>query len=302
MEKGRMNKTTLEKLDACPLCGAVRITDIDRERCICRCNGCGLVFDNPRPTMEALRDYYSGRDKYDRWLLHESERETLWKRRLGNIHRQKRTGSLLDIGAGTGQFLPVARTHFIKVKGTELSGSACAIAKERYGIVLLEGDVDNIDFKGERFDVVTLFHVLEHVSRPGAFLERVKELIAPSGTLVIAVPNELFSLRGRGKAVIKRVLGMLGIRRFRIYGAYGFSKIEFGALHDEVHLSHFSTGTLCTALECIGFRVVNRSLDPFFVAAGPARWFETAYYHALLALYRTSGINAYDTLWVEAQR
>jgi 2-polyprenyl-3-methyl-5-hydroxy-6-metoxy-1,4-benzoquinol methylase len=292
----------LEQVKECILCAAKQLQVIDAERNLCRCGTCGLVFDNPRPTMNALREYYSGREKYDEWLRHEHERENLWKRRLGKISIGTHRGSLLDIGAGTGQFLHAARSRFAKVQGTELSVRACTIARERYGIALLEGDVASIDFKGERFDVVTLFHVLEHVPYPGIFLGQVKELLSPGGSLFIAVPNELFSLRCRAKALVKRALKGIGIRRFKMYGAYGFSKIAFGALHDEVHLSHFSTGTLCAALKRQGFTIVGRSLDPFFVAAGPRRWFETAYYYSLSALHRLYGINIYDTLWIEARR
>ncbi|MBN1128404.1 MAG: class I SAM-dependent methyltransferase [Chitinispirillaceae bacterium] len=290
-----------ERIDKCPLCDGPEIAAIDVERCMYRCASCGLVFDNPRPTIEALAAYYSAGDKYEHWIARPAERDRLWKRRLRAVLRARRSGSLLDVGAGTGQFLHFAKKHFAPVRGTELSASACAIAKERYGIDLVRGTVETIDFGNERFDVVTAFHVLEHVPYPGEFLRRVGELLAPEGVLIIAVPNELHSLRGRVKAFVKQSLKFAGVSRFQAYGKYGFSRILFGARHDEVHLSHFTESTLRRALEQQGFCVERAALDPFYVARWPASWFERAHYFLMSAVYAVTRRNWYDTIWVEAR-
>jgi 2-polyprenyl-3-methyl-5-hydroxy-6-metoxy-1,4-benzoquinol methylase len=291
-----------ERLDACPSCDGTGIVSIDADRYLCRCAECGLVFDNPRPTIEALAAYYSAGDKYNRWLARPAARDRLWQRRLRAVLRARRGGSLLDVGAGTGHFLHFAREYFSPVKGTELSASACAIAKERYGIILAEGDVERIDFGDERFDVITLFHVLEHVPYPGRFLTRLNDLCTPGGVLVVAVPNELFSLKTRLKAVVKQALKWLGLKRFQVYGKFGFSKIIFGSLHDEVHLSHFSERTVRRALEKQGFSIERTALDPYSAARWPASWFERIYYLFMNAIYSITQRNWYDTLWIEARK
>jgi 2-polyprenyl-3-methyl-5-hydroxy-6-metoxy-1,4-benzoquinol methylase len=297
-----MINNTSEHLDACPLCNRPGLVIIDRNINLCRCNGCGLVLDNPRPTIEALQAYYSGEDKYDHWIANEALRDRLWSRRLAKILRRRSGGSLLDVGAGTGQFLAHAKKHFHPVAGTELSASACAIAREKYGFALLAGSIEDIDFKDQRYSMITLFHVLEHVPYPLRFLRRCRDLLPPGGMLVIAVPNELFSLRRYLKTVVKRALKAAGVARFRIYGAYGFSRIEFGEFHDEVHLSHFTSPTLCRTLEKEGFTVTEASLDPYYVASFPRSLFESIYYLILLLVHRLSGVNVYDTIWITAEK
>jgi SAM-dependent methyltransferase len=292
----------MEQVKECTLCNAQQLKVIDAELCLSRCEACGLVFDNPRPAAAALAAYYSGRDKYEQWLYDIDKRGKLWQRRLRKILKVRKSGSLLDIGAGIGQLLHHAQSHFTRLRGTEVSQSACSIARERYAIILDEGDIKNIDFGNERFDVITLFHVIEHVPFPGAFLSRVRELCAPGGVIIVAAPNELESARGWLKALVKQALKRCGLSRFQVYGKFGFSRIAFNALHDEIHLSHFNRRTLVLALERTGFTVTNISLDPFFVAGWPASWLEQAYYLISSAVFSMTGKNQYDTLWIEAEK
>jgi SAM-dependent methyltransferase len=109
-------------------------------------------------------------------------------------------------------------------------------------------------------------------------------------------------VRGRLKACIKHVLKWCGLKRFQVYGKFGFSRIAFGALHDEIHVSHFNRRTIVQAIELAGFTVTNVSLDPFFVAGWPASWIEHAYYLISSALFSITGRNRYDTLWIEAEK
>src|ERR1039457_4859130 len=153
----------LETLSACPLCGRETIRTIDTATNICECEPCGYVFDNPRPAVDELIAFYSQPTKYDSWLAEEKARDLLWERRLKLLLPELNRGSLLDVGTGIGQFLDVARPHFSSVCGTEVSESAIAIARKKYGLDLLRGEIGTIDFGSMRFDNVTLFHVLDHV-------------------------------------------------------------------------------------------------------------------------------------------
>jgi 2-polyprenyl-3-methyl-5-hydroxy-6-metoxy-1,4-benzoquinol methylase len=94
-----------------------------------RCNECGFIFRNPRPSAAEISAYYSGETQYDAWLGNEKAREAMWERRLRKLLRYRACGALLDAGTGTGQFLHIARSHF-NVEGTEVSASAVKIAKE----------------------------------------------------------------------------------------------------------------------------------------------------------------------------
>jgi len=93
--------------------------------------------------------------------------------------------TVLDIGAGTGDFLQACKKNHWKVAGVEPNLQAREIAKSKN--VLLEKDLSF--FKGQKFDVITLWHVLEHVENLETYTQILKDLLKESGTLLIAVPN-----------------------------------------------------------------------------------------------------------------
>jgi SAM-dependent methyltransferase len=94
-------------------------------------------------------------------------------------------GSVADIGAGTGAFLEAASKNGWKVSGVEPSVKARTFAKERG--INLESSID--DLKGQQYDVVTLWHVLEHLPDLESTVNKISELVKPGGSLIIAVPN-----------------------------------------------------------------------------------------------------------------
>jgi hypothetical protein len=98
-----------ELLQQCNVCNSTVLEVVDPDCNIVRCQACGYIFDNPRPTTEELITFYSRPTQYDSWLIELDVRDRLWKRRLSKLHPTKKPGSLLDIGTGIGQFLDVAR-------------------------------------------------------------------------------------------------------------------------------------------------------------------------------------------------
>ncbi|MEZ4857354.1 MAG: class I SAM-dependent methyltransferase [Flavobacteriaceae bacterium] len=94
-------------------------------------------------------------------------------------------GSLLDIGAGTGEFLKYAKNKNWKVNGVEVNESARNLASEKG--INLKKSID--DFQGNQFDVVTLWHVLEHLPNLEKTITQIESLVNEGGTLLIAVPN-----------------------------------------------------------------------------------------------------------------
>src|SRR5580704_6837065 len=93
-----------EFLDKCLLCDSGTIEVLDPACNIARCCVCGFVFDNPRPALEELIRFYSQPTKYDSWLVELGPRERIWTRRLRMLLPFRKEGSLLDVGAGIGQF------------------------------------------------------------------------------------------------------------------------------------------------------------------------------------------------------
>jgi SAM-dependent methyltransferase len=288
----------LECLSACPLCGTEHIRTTDEGSNICECEPCGYVFDNPRPTIESLVAFYSQPSKYDSWLSEEQARDQLWRRRLKQLLRIRKPGSLLDIGSGIGQFLDVARPYFSSVSGTEVSESAIEIARKKFGLELLRGEIHTVDFGSAQFDNITIFHVLEHVPNPRLVVEKCARLLAPGGVLVIAVPNDVQSLRAR----TKRLLRTVGVPKFRKTGRLGLPRIVLDGSISEIHLSHFTPIALKRLVERFGFSVVWNTLDPYYVASGRASLTETGYYECCRALKFVSGMNLYDTILLVARR
>jgi len=272
-----------ELLRDCDLCGSLRLTEIDGAASVCRCEACGLVFDNPRPTIDELVRFYSTPGKYDDWLMDEVLRHKLWLRRLKLMRKDFHPGNVLDVGSGIGQFVKLAGEHYEPATGTEVSTVAITIARERYGVELHEGELLNLDLPIGAFDNITMFHVLEHVPSPRVLLERAHELLRPGGHLYIAVPNDVPAAYQREKAVPAT-------------NSLGLDKIHLDGSMSEIHLSHFRPEVLRDALARRGFIVKRQTLDPYFVASGLRRvkaegrlvWHRVASHLASEIMYDTS--------------
>jgi len=309
------NDEELETLSRCGLCGGSMITSIDPANRICRCEQCGYVFDNPRPTLRAIVAFYSQLGKYDSWLKEEECRSLHYRRRLKILKQHRSSGLLLDVGTGTGQFLSIARESFT-VLGTEVSESAVRIAKNKYGLDVKQGQVEDIHFD-TRFDVITLFHVLEHVPNPVSTLRRCRELLNSDGILVAAVPNDLVG----SKAIVKRLLALAGIGGFkgRRYGLGGIrldgSLTEVHLLNftprrgfflpnsptTEIHLSHFTPTVLRRLVERSGLTAICGGLDPYTHATGIRKTADDVHFAICSFILRFSGLNLYDTILVVAK-
>lgn len=287
----------LETLLACPSCGGDRIRTLDAVANICICESCRYIFDNPRPAVEELVRFYSQPTKYDAWLAEEAAREKLWARRLKLLRPVMKGGSLLDVGAGIGQFLNLARPYFASVQGTEVSESALEIARKKYGLCLRRGEIQAIDFDDQRFDNITIFHVLEHVPNPRLVLLRCAELLAPGGVLVTAVPNDVQSLRSRAR----RLLVALGKGSFSRNATLGLPRLTLDGSNAEIHLSHFTAASLQKLVERCGFSVSARALDPYYTTTGPRGWKSSGFYQFCRAVNAVFGMNLYDTILMVAR-
>jgi 2-polyprenyl-3-methyl-5-hydroxy-6-metoxy-1,4-benzoquinol methylase len=264
----------------CPGCLGGRFSPLPEREFLSLCGDCGLVFDNPRPTAEVIAAYYNKETQYDTWVQNLEARDRLWRRRLRKMRRHKKPGSLLDVGTGIGQFLHLAREEYGPVVGTEISSSAIEIAKRLYNLEVLKGTIESLPI-AERFDNLTAFHVLEHVHRPGAFLERCHQLLTPGGLLFLAVPNDLGSLAARtGKHTLAPVM-----------------------LSDaEIHLSHFRKKSLSKILSRCGFDVIHVSIDPFWVDSASREGLQKARYIGMGMLQQLTQINLYPTTWAVAKK
>jgi 2-polyprenyl-3-methyl-5-hydroxy-6-metoxy-1,4-benzoquinol methylase len=153
-----------------------------------------LLITFPQPDKHNLSKYYESED----YISHTDGKRSLFekiyhfiknialKNKLDLINSlQHQKGNLLDIGAGTGNFLALARTDGWKITGIEPNEKAKNIAQNKGGLF-----VDNTaDLTDRSFDVITMWHVLEHVPDVEKQIKELKRLLKPSGTIIIAVPN-----------------------------------------------------------------------------------------------------------------
>jgi SAM-dependent methyltransferase len=287
-----------ERVERCPACGGRDQHPVDEVAGLSMCGACRLTFANPRPTLASLTAYYSTPAKYDAWLAEEPERDALWDRRVAIVNRHKKPGTLLDVGAGIGQFLARARPCFRGVCGTEISESAIRIATERYGLTMFAGALAAIDFRGATFDNVSLFHVLEHMHDPAGDLARCRDLLTERGMIFIAVPNDLRSWELRIKTLLRRARGRLPAH----VGPSGIPRLALDGSVDEIHLSQFTAGSLRRLMERCGFEPVALTLDPYFVRRGFRSLLHRTYYRAHQAVHRLSGVNGYNAILAIGRR
>ncbi|UOK43125.1 MULTISPECIES: class I SAM-dependent methyltransferase [Flavobacterium] len=153
-----------------------------------------LLKTDPQPSLELLPKYYESED----YISHTDSKRSLFEKAYHFIKRkairdkvnlitklQPKKGSLLDIGAGTGDFLHEAIKQNWNCTGIEPSEKAKAIAISK-GVSFA---VDLASLENESFDVITMWHVLEHVPDLQKQIAELKRLLKPTGTIIIAVPN-----------------------------------------------------------------------------------------------------------------
>lgn len=232
---------------------------------IARCRECGLLYQRPRVRDEHLVECYP--DHYPRhqepsprvpfkgsaarvravgWALatglgYERLRDSagllvrlrgrlLLRRLRWDCIPWRGQGRLLDVGCGSGAALGVARALGWQVAGIEMDQAAAEKAR-RFTEAIHAGDALTAPFAAGRFDVVTAFHVLEHVPDPVSVARRMLEWLAPGGLLIIEVPNA----GGLGAALFGRAWSGLELPR---------------------HLSHFSPESLTRVMERAGGQVL----------------------------------------------
>jgi 2-polyprenyl-3-methyl-5-hydroxy-6-metoxy-1,4-benzoquinol methylase len=168
-----------------------------------QCKSCGFRFTNPRPENKKLPDYY----KSENYISHSENPKNLidkiynivrnytlkQKYKLVNkYHSQSELISpalnILDIGCGTAEFLKLFKQNKWQVYGIEPNESARDIAQTRNGIVTFNENYIN-EFSDNQFNVITLWHVLEHVPDIKSLITDIKRIINKKGILIIAIPN-----------------------------------------------------------------------------------------------------------------
>lgn len=194
----------LETISSCPICESTSLEDYldctdylvsGKTFSINKCTNCDFVFTNPRPDRISIIKYY----KSDVYVSHSNKsnspinvvyriirKYTLYQK-LRMINRFATQGRLLDYGCGTGHLISYAQSKGWNVTGIEPDPNARKIAANSISKDRLFNSIDELE--DEKFNVITLFHVLEHIHDLNQTVSKILESLSDQGILIIAVPN-----------------------------------------------------------------------------------------------------------------
>jgi len=226
-----------------------------------------MLVTHPQPSLEKLPSYYESvnyishtdgnRSLFEK--MYQFVKSIALKNKLKLINSQSPKGKILDIGAGVGDFLAVCKKDGWETTGIEPSEKAKTISQNK-GVSF----VDNLtELENQSFDIITMWHVLEHVPDLEHQIKELKRLIKPTGTIIIAVPN------------------------FNSFDANYYGKF-WAAFDAPIHLWHFSK----TAIQKL-FAKENLNL----VKVLPMK-FDSFYVSLLSEKYKTGKMNYFKAFWI----
>ena len=264
----------------CPVCGAANWKSIfdckdfsisQQQFSLAECENCSLRITVGAPDKESIGPYY----KSEEYISHTNTNKGIvnqlyqWvrkymlskKRKLIEDVSGKRVGALLDYGSGTGAFVRYMKVAGWMTTGIEPDTDARKVASEQFQIDLLEaGTLQNL--QPCQFDVITLWHVLEHVHDLQLTIQKLKDLLKPDGVLIIAVPN------------------------YTSLDAYHYG--PYWAAYDVPrHLYHFSPYAMEQLMNNNGLRVIIKK----------PLWFDSFYVSLLSSRYQFGKTNYVDGFW-----
>lgn len=227
-----------------------------------------MLITFPQPELRNLGKYYESED----YISHTDNKRSLFEKayhfvknialqnKLNLINKEQvNKGKILDIGAGTGDFLLTATNNGWETIGIEPSEKAKNIARQK-GIAFVD---ETVVLENHSFDVITMWHVLEHVPDLDAQINELKRLLKPTGTLIVAVPN------------------------FKSFDANHYH--AYWAAYDvPIHFWHFSKKSI---------KLLFQRVDMDLVKVLPMK-FDSFYVSLLSEKYRSGKMNYFKAVWI----
>lgn len=253
--RGGTQKSTYERDEViqwlCPLCSSGEEVRIKTERKVLgvvRCKNCDLMRINPRlvhpeKIYQGKAEIYSEEFRLVRTGKFPHHRDTNYLADLKLISKYKPTGNFLDIGSHTGSFLRLARGKGWTLTGLEPSPQLGQLAREWWGLDIVQGFVETANLPSSHYDVVSLTDVFEHISNPAEVLQSIRRFVKPDGIIFIKVPNGKCNLL---KYWVRKFVGRPSDDDFDSYE----------------HVIHYEEKTLRRMLEENGFDALEFTIEP----------------------------------------
>jgi SAM-dependent methyltransferase len=295
----------------CPLCSGkrvecfTRISDrhlaglpesrISQEKTwgIFHCLDCSLGWTFPLPTTEELSAYYpssysgDARSMIEAYKSGRLQRSRSWKteeEKVRFVERHRNRGSILDVGCGDGKFLLALSPRRWQRTGFEQIGAAVEQARAAVpDIRFVVGNFESSDLQEESFDVVTFWHVFEHLADPQAVLARTLRLLRPGGIMALGAPNfgswqpRLFRHHWYAFDPPRHLFHYSPRSLSLLLDKAGFQLVEFRAFGRRISLHQLKYSLITWAESSWKSRVPYYLLKPFILAAGHAEQWVGSY-------------------------
>jgi 2-polyprenyl-3-methyl-5-hydroxy-6-metoxy-1,4-benzoquinol methylase len=252
----------MESVIYCPVCGSNKLSHVlktidytvsQEEFSLSQCEQCSVRFTVNAPSFDKIGRYYES----EQYISHTDSKQGLFnklyqlvrnyslvsKRKLVCSYANKRSGLLLDYGCGTGSFLNEMKSSGWTIKGIEPDGGAAQKANMLTGCEI--GNPSSLDaLENDSIDVITLWHVLEHVHELDSTVKTLKQKLSTKGVMFVAVPN------------------------YQSFDAAYYNR--FWAAYDVPrHLYHFSKKSMANLMKANGLKIVYvlpMWFDSFYVS------------------------------------
>ena len=227
--------------NVCPVCNHL-VTEVVyslNKGDLKQCNHCDLIIFTPRPTPEELKAFYES-DQYRKdYQNSPMTGETFAQQRYDQLNKviakyaphilTLKDKSLLDVGCGVGDLLKIASQKEWEVTGTEISEAATKTANKALGNKVINGDILSLKLPPNSYDLITCYHVIEHLLDPISTLNKMLTLLKPNGVAFLETPN----------------MGSLGAK---IKGK------NWSHITPPEHITYFNPSSLRYALDSAGFQ------------------------------------------------